>query len=95
MGACPQPSCPHHEAIDRDVQRHQKWIGDVEEKLDAHCSNGGTGHVTRYEFNELKNWFLDLRALLLKIGVVVLLASSGGSAFGPEIRSAIGKLFGG
>ena len=95
MGACPQPSCPHHEAIDRDVQRHQKWIGDVEQKLDAHCSNGGTGHVTRYEFDELKPTVTELRTTLIKLGIGLLIATSGGSAFGPEIRSAIGKIFGG
>jgi len=52
MGACLQP-CPHHEAIDRDVQRHQLWIGDVQGELREHCKNGGTGHVSRFEFNTL------------------------------------------
>ena len=66
MGACPQPSCPHHEAIDRDVQRHQKWIGDVEGKLELHCSNGGTGHVTSKSIGGISSPAIDELSAVMK-----------------------------
>lgn len=61
MGACPQP-CTHHEAIEKDVVRHQSWIGDVQKELREHCANGGAGHVSRFEFDLAKESIKEVAA---------------------------------
>lgn len=87
--------CKHHEKIAGDVARHDTEIKDLDKKQDAHAANGGKGHVTRYEFDELKKCVVEMRSILIKLGIGILLLSGGGSAFGPDVRAFIGKLFGG
>mgnify|MGYP000863232336 CR=1 FL=1 len=70
MGACLQP-CPHHEAIDRDVTRHQEWIGDLQEELRRHCANGGKGHVSRFEFDLAKESIKEVAAAVKAVADAV------------------------
>jgi hypothetical protein len=84
-------SCPHHERIAADVERQQRWIGDVQDELHAHARNGGTGHVGRTEFDKLAQEVATMKALLVKAVVLVALAAGGGSTLAP----VIGKLLGG
>lgn len=48
-----ESTCPHHERIAADVERQQRWIGDLQSDLRAHC-NGGSNHVTRREVDGLR-----------------------------------------
>jgi hypothetical protein len=83
-------SCPHHERIAADVERQQRWIADVQDELHAHARNGGSGHVSRAEFDKLSAEVAAMKALGLKLIIGVLIASGGGSALAPTLLKLLG-----
>lgn len=92
---CSTQQCPHHEAIDAAVKR-------LDNTVSSHCANGGTGHVTRVELTALQTrttenekQITDIRTLLIKAGLAMFVAASGGSALAPTIKAVLLKHFGG
>ena len=82
-------ACPHHEKVAADVDRHQQWVETVQAELREHCRNSGSGHVTRGEFDKLDKQLSDIRTLLLKALVGMLVVASGGSALGPTLKALL------
>lgn len=62
----------------------------TERELREHERNGGTGHVGRVEFSELKDEVKSLKALGLKLIVGVLIAAGGGSTLAPTLLKLLG-----
>jgi hypothetical protein len=67
-------SCPHYEAISRDVDRHQRWIGDLEADQRAHAT--GNGHVTRREMDTCMEAVERLTAMLQALATTVAAATA-------------------
>ncbi|HUU33613.1 MAG TPA: hypothetical protein VMW48_06090 [Vicinamibacterales bacterium] len=87
-----QVACPHHERIAADVDRHQRWLDDLQQEHDGHIrANGGEGkgHITRREFDKLETCVEDIRRIALRVVIGVLLVSASGSALGPTLKTII------
>lgn len=84
--------------LEKQGDRFQKWISDVQSELRGHAlQNGGgaKGHVSRREFDSLESTVKDIRKWLLLAALGVLTASSGGSMLAPTIKAIVLKQLGG
>lgn len=68
------------------VERQQE---DLQGELREHARANGGGHVSRTEFARLEAQVLEMRGLLLKLVVGVLVAASGGSALAPAVARVV------
>lgn len=78
----------HGEVVTRLAQVEREQTATAT-KLDAHCANGGTGHVGRREFDDLRADVKALKTLGLRLIIGVLIASGGGSALAPMLLKLI------
>lgn len=78
----------HGEVVTR-LAHVERNCEELEDRLGKHCTNGGTGHVQRGEFARLETQVADLRRVALYLIAGVLVASGGGSAFGPKLLELI------
>ncbi len=79
----------HGEVVTR-LRTVETLASDTERELRDHERNGGTGHVGRVEFDELRADVRALKALGLKLIIGVLIAASGGSALSPHLVKLLG-----
>lgn len=79
----------HGEVVTR-LSTVETLASNTERELRDHERNGGTGHVGRREFDELRVEVRALKALGLKLIIGVLIASGGGSALAPTLLKLLG-----
>jgi hypothetical protein len=79
-----------HGAVVTRLTTVETLAASTEHDLREHCRNGGTGHVGRTEFAELRQEVRSLKALLVKAVIAVALAAGGGSTLAPTIAKLLG-----
>lgn len=60
--------CEEHSGVCANMTNLSSQIGDLSRRMDAHCANGGTGHVSRLELKTLQE---DVSTLTTAVREVV------------------------
>lgn len=92
-----------HGVVVTRLDRAEADICTLRGEHDKHCANGGTGHITRGEFDALRSRtadnekaITDMRTMAIRAFIGVLIAASGGSALAPALKAValalVGKL---
>lgn len=91
-----------HGAVVTRLGNVEGRLGGLEGEFRAHTANGASGHVSRPEMDALKartqeneDQITDIRTMLVKAGLGMLVAASAGSSLAPTIKAFVMGHFGG